>query len=509
MLGRMPRWLAAAVAAFSVGFLVFVAGAPTATAAAPAVTISGAHSIDNGRVYFTYTIVVSDGTAGSVTVTSAQDAALPLTDDSVSTALVNAQPAPAGVVTRTGPNLTFTLGDLTPNTYTVTFSTTIDEARSATYSSTATATFTDGGTPAPPVTADPVVFSLPPPSTPAVDFAIDSDDFGTADDPLEISSAPTGYPVFISNSGAAATPAALLITVGNTLTITEIDGPDGNPLSCPAPAGHPEQRRCTLTAIGSGDVAAVNVFVARRAGTTTQQAPSALQFDVEPLPAGTVDADPTDNTWTSYFAYSGVADLRYSLRPSSRTVTVGQTVRVTATLVNRGPQAASDMVVILGLLDDTHHFRMVSFSGRSDPPVGTLGATLTGRAAVRAIDHRRTGGQVQASLAYDSNLFLWNVGALAAGQEVTAVLTLRAIVPGSEDVGLLALSPVDDPDCLVDKATCPVSETKLTAVAAAVVPPAKPELPATGAPTGKLTLLGIGLLVVGAGVTRAGRQQSS
>jgi hypothetical protein len=110
------------------------------------------------------------------------------------------------------------------------------------------------------------------------------------------------------------------------------------------------------------------------------------------------DADPANNDSTDSFTITGPAALTEHITVPTAPVHVGDRLKVTERIRNRGPNAA---VTTLGTVIADSHFKIVSFSARMGAHSGH--------------------GEI-----------FWHIGRLAAGSSATAVLVLKALTAASQ-----------------------------------------------------------------------------
>lgn len=506
--------------------LLLVAGAVTLAAradAAPVITLGGsapaiAHA--PGTVLFTYTFVVPFGVESAILRTH-QPVLLPalttgvtLDDVAVPGGQVS-QPSSVDIDVDTGAT---TLNPLTSGTHVITFRADIGLGSGST-SSTATLDYTESSSPGS-ITSAAVLVAVNQPDL-AVLLTPDSgeDELGFLG-----TNAHLGLAFDVANLG-----------FGTPQTSVEIDFPDGSTLGdgglirdateeqlpC-VPMVDPQHFQCDIgtlshVSLGSGETFDVDI-------TTTPSPPVGqivpITVSAAPNTGQGTDTDPTNDSATAHFQFSGIASLSYTITPAKTKVAIGAETTVKLTVHNAGPQPANQTIAIAVLLGE--NFEITDFTGDtldpSDPGViGVPGNT--------AVSPNFSGRFVPASTsaaeppAPGKQLVLWLVGDIPAGHSTSAVLTIKALKLGETSIGLLAASTASDPAC--PEQSCDLSTSIVRAIAAPPSPtPTTPTAPTTpvaasGGPalanTGAAPtpLLGLGsvLVLLGAALTFFGQRR--
>ena len=496
--GRFTATLAAMLLLFAVAAVASASGA----AAAPVVQMSGAaapavaHTPQ--RVVFTYTITVP-AAISATTFTTHQPAALPA---ATTGATLDGTPVPTAQVTRAGTvDITIQTGaapgdGLAAGAHTITFNAQAAGAATTTASSTATLRWTRASTPA----------SL---TSAAVIVAINQPDIAVTDLVPNVYSIPevTGATGFIGTGmevqlnvdvmnlgfGAPHTTLSITLPTGMVLdfAIRDVDADGGPPLTCAQIGAAPVQVTCPLGALPhfpSGD-AGVQIFV-----TTTAHPPvgtvGTVTVSAAPDPGQGTDTNPANNTASTSLRFTGLAALSATITPAATQIPVGAHTAVTVTIHNAGPQPAEQTVAFIEAVGNGD-----KTSKAPCCPLDIVGFTSNG-------------GVLQAGE--------WDVGTIAPGATVTAILTVKAVMAGTGAVALSgAASTATDPAC--PNETCITASATIQAVPVqtTTTPPAPtpatttagPVLAATGAATRPLLALSVLLLLSGATLTAAARRR--
>jgi hypothetical protein len=516
------------VARSAVVCLLLVAGAIFAAAradAAPLVTLSGsapavAHA--PGTVLFTYTVVLPFDVDSAVLKTH-QPVALPALTTGVTLDEVAvpsgqiSQPSSVDIDVDAGASA---LNPLTSGTHVITFQADVGLGSAAT-SSTATLDFTVSSAPGS-VTSAAVLVAVNQP-----DLAVLLTP-GSGEDQLGFlgTNSDLGLAFDVANRG-----------FGTPQTSVEIDFPIGStlgdgglirdsteePLPC-VPMTNAQNFLCNIgnlshVSLGSGETFDVDI-------TTTPSPPvgQVVPITVSAVPnAGQgTDTDPTNDSATAHFQFSGIASLSYTITPAKTKVVIGAETTVKLTVHNAGPQPANQTVAIAVLIGAS--FEITGFTGDT---VDLSGPGVVGGPGKAIASPNFSGRFIPTALtsvaepaAPGTQLVLWLVGDIPAGGSTTAVMTIKAVGLGQTRVGLLAASNAGNPAC--SDQSCDLTSFIVRGVA---VPPASPTpttpttsttpvavsggpaLANTGTASTPSLSLGCVLVVLGAALTFLGRRR--
>ncbi len=507
----------------------------TITGATPAVVTGPATATLN------YTITVTGIAVEAAVLTTTEPEGVQAEPLSVK---INDVAAPVGTVSANTPGLTIRLGvgadttnggHLGVGAYLVSFQIAVPAGLPSNASASAALAFTRDTTPGSaasnsvPLVAPDLVLSLPPDSG--------------EDRVLPLGTGQTGfYDAELTNPGADAAASTLTITVPTGLVVDTSnnpvtrddhwqtdDGSDAVSLACEPPSGG--QVTCVLGAVPHGVDALVEVpLLATPAGIPGTQVNFSLNVAAD---AGT-DQNPDDNTLDATLRFTGIAVLVYTLTPSASKTTIGDTVSVTTSVRNDGPQPA-DETVALAITDSAEDFKIVSFSGNTTPPQplalaareSQLNGTGFNRQPAAAATATATRAITTANPAGTG--VVWFIGTIPAHTTVTATLQLRALAVGKAQLAFLGGSDAGNPACddPTSDAQCrQFTQITLTAVSAAPsstppttttttptptpTPTPSPTLPTlanTGAPVGGLLLTAFLALALGTSLTVAGSRR--
>jgi len=512
--------LAALPAAGAIGLATLLVAAPAEALVTvqPSITGSAPASAHLGDpVTFSYTISLPT-TVYATSIATHQDAALPASATAVT---LDNSPVPADQITRSGGDLTIQTGaapsdGLAAGDHTLTFTAAVASPDPADTSSSATLHYSP--TP-PPMLVAPVlggsVDSAP------VTIAINQPDLSVVLTPDsgedQVGLLGTGqdidFEVDVANLGYGSPTSTLTLTLP-TGTKLGADGvswdSDGSTVTCsPLDASH---LSCPLGALAhdSGDDPTLNIDL-----TTTPGEPvgtvGTITAAVAPDAGQGTDTDRGNDSVSAQLEFTGAARLSYTITPAKKQIPLGGKVDVTLTVHNAGPQPAPSTVgfaVVVG-----SQFDVVNFTGRTVPPPAAL--PLARLHNLGTVVKPGVTGAVAPGSAPDGggSAVLWFVGDIPAGHSVTATLTLKARQLGTAKVGLLAISGAADPNCPnfdCNPTTVPISVVAVPAPVAhgggTPISGGTGTLPDTGANTGP-AVLGLGLLVAGAGLLLLGRRR--
>jgi hypothetical protein len=384
------------------GILLVVAAlvGSAVTAAAPAdadtvVDLSGsAPAGTHGPGAFTVEYdIYAAGDLPSAVLTTHQDSALPALAGAVTldgTAVPDAHvsspdPGDLSIALGTDPS-----GTLPGGSHIVTFTVTVGTGDTTDTSSDATLTWGDSGT----VTSEPVKVEVNQP---------DVYSYLTAGDDAAPAAARAGSftpakiedTFMVSNQGWGAPNTQVEVKVPRDLTIVSLR-PQYNDArrTSSAPVRDAE---VNLGPITHSEFVAVVVVLK----TTPQERVGhrvTVKFRARLLSGQGTDADPANNDSTDSFTITGPAALTEHIIVPTAPVHVGDRLKVTERIHNRGPNAA---VTTLGTVLADSHFKIVSFSARMGAHSGH--------------------GEI-----------FWHIGRLAAGSSATAVLVLKALTAASQ-----------------------------------------------------------------------------
>ncbi len=323
-------------------------------------------------VFFDYNVTPNNEITSAVFQTH-QDPHLPASAASVR---VNSNPLPPGAVTTTGGDLSIDLASVLPagNNLEITFVATVDNTVDSDMTSWASVTFDDAAATGPATSnSDDVTTPLDRPN-----LALISSDTGGPVTVTRGKQALVDY-LISNNNGFLELPATLSLTfpAGFALGSDGVTlGAGGAPLPCAA--GGANTWTCQLAA-AQVDGADLEVSVAAAEG----DAPGALgPLNATITADGPTDSDPSDNTLPVDVIVGGIADLSIRLStPADVTAAVGQPVTITATVTNAGPDPATDVFIRpqLGFskvptFEATGDFG--TFGNNANPTDGTTGLTV-------------------------------------------------------------------------------------------------------------------------------------
>ncbi|WP_159440824.1 hypothetical protein [Jatrophihabitans endophyticus] len=231
----------------------------------------------------------------------------------------------------------------------------------------------------------------------------------------------------------------------------ELDG-DGTALVC-------DDTTTARVTCHTGPVAAGSAFLV---GIVLTAQPDA---QVGTRASFTVTLQPTAPTAPAAFApssvtgtveFTGTAHLSLSLSPTKATVTVGDTVRVKATVTNEGPDAAPNTFGIAldgGREGEEAHFRVtnapipIDDGGDGGESGGASASAPVPVVGVASRPHIRT------LRAADNPYFtggIWPIGTIAAGETESVTIELKARSAGTDELYFFATADVEDPTCDID-----------------------------------------------------------
>jgi hypothetical protein len=471
-----PRSYCAAVTG-----LLLLAGslalAGPAGAVPPAVTLTGsapAVAHGPGTVTFTYTAVVTS-TIDTTTFLTHQDPALPALSTGVT---LDGAAVPAGQVIQVGGDIGVQVGadplaGLTIGTHTITFTASVGTA-TATTSSTATLHWTASAV-ADEVTSAPVLVALNQidiATTLTPDFDEDQTGFlGTGEE--------VWFGVDVQNVGYGAPDSQLVFDMGTGLAL----GPDGvfldsdeSPLPCTVTTGNPQQLACdlgVLTHAASNDDPTIYIDLIPTADAPIGQT-VAITATASPKTGQGTDINPDNDSATAHLEFTGAAALTSTITPAAKTVQLGATTTVQLSVHNAGPQLAGDAVALSIVTGD--NLTVTRFSGDSMPPSGMVAAAKPAAKGVTSTEGIDESG----------DMTVWFAGDIAAGQTVSATLTVKATSLGVGRINLMALSDAGNPNC--SQFSCPSTVASLRVV---------PVPPPVVAPTAATTTSGLNLASTG------------
>lgn len=271
---------------------------------------------------------------------------------------------------------------------------------------------------------------------------------------------------------------------GAPQTSVEIDFPDGSTLGdgglirdtteeglpC-MPMVDPQHFQCDIgtlshVSLGSGETFDVDI-------TTTPSPPVGqtvpITVSAAPNAGEGMDTDPTNDSATAHFQFSGIASLSYTIAPTKTKVAIGAETKVTLTIHNAGPQPANETIAIAVLIGE--NFEITDFTGDTIDPGDPGDPGVTSVSGHAAVSPNFSGRFVPAELtsaaepaAPGTQLVLWLVGDIPAGQSTSAVMTIKALTLGETSIGLLAASDAGDPAC--PEQPCDLSTSIVRAIAA-------------------------------------------
>jgi hypothetical protein len=484
----------------------------TLTGSAP----SSAHG--PGTITFTYTIDLP-AAVDSAMFTTHQPAALPAI---VSGVTLDGTAVPAGQVTRpnsldiavqTGANAT---DGLSAGAHTITFLATVGTGPTTAVSATATLNWLEGAVPQA-LTSAPVPVDVNEPDI-AVTLSPDSgeDQIGSLGTGREVTLA-----LDVKNLGYGTPHTTLEVDLPTGTTIAP-DGvvlaASGYELACAPSLADPQKLLCdrgTLAHDTASMDAEVDVnFITTAAPPVGQLA--TITVTAAPKPGEGIDTDPSNNSVSAQFRFTGSAALSYTVTPAKSKVHLNEQTTITLTVHNAGPQPAGQTIALAILVGD--NFQITGFTGNAQPPTefesaharSTSAKAIKSAAADLGIPDD---GSLIGGLVNSSDGTFWFIGDIPAGQSASAVLTIKAIKLGTTKIGLFAISDAADPAC--PSLDCNLTSTTVEAVALAAPAQNHNTLPATTANgdgaelanTGPASLpvlvLGLVMLVVGAGLTLA------
>ncbi len=525
---------------------------PQAASAVPSDTLTSTTAaspvLTGSPVTFRYTLTTAVPHTGASFLTH-QDRLLPA---DIAAVTVDGTPVPQAQVSSVGVrDISFPLGTagaLPAGTHTVTFVAQPADTGNGATSSTAEADYTDGS---PATVSSPVAITV---NQTDISVTQDAADFPGAA-PIGTGRV-NGTGFLVKNLGIGAPAVTLAVDVpAGAVFVPEASAEVANdpsaspsPLSCAVDSSVANRYLC---AVGPVDATGPGVLVLL-GFTTTANPPVGSTVTVgvtaQLSDPALLDTNPADDLASGQLSFLGVAHLSPGISVTTHSVTVGTKTVVTLTLHNNGPQAGVGAVGIAALENTT--FAIADFDGKTDDPnalltvLGGLGSSSgSGSASASALLARlsraNSAHAAQALAQARSTLHhfaaglssittpgsagsgsgdgvLWTPGTLAAGQTVTAHLTLKATAVGRSGVALVALSQSGDPACDLNSSTQPscVAITTLRAVAPVAVAPTKAstggsELANTGSPTGIPAGIGVGLIVLGAGALWLGRRRTA
>jgi hypothetical protein len=265
---------------------------------------------------------------------------------------------------------------------------------------------------------------------------------------------------------------------------------DGKPLACTFPT--PTQISCPIGTIARRQFRSVEISLVPTPAAAIGQK---TVITVSATPDEGTDTNPKNNTISGDVFLVGPSHLTTTVTPAAPTVTVGKSVTLSISVHNDGP--------------DTAYFAVASFllGGFDDPPekIHFTMTGLTGR------------GTIPLDCPPDSpepcTFAEWLIPTLAAGETVTAHLTVKATSAGTTPLSVNVGNPGSEPQpCTIDSHGNKIcgDQFPLTAVAAPTTTPPSPQssgpqLAATGATPWPLTWLGSSMVLLGAALLRLAR----
>jgi hypothetical protein len=508
----IPARLTAILAAMT---LLFGAAAVALAGSAQALTLvqiaGSAPAVVHGpgTVVFTYTITVP-ADIGSTSFTTHQAAALPA---SVSGATVDGVPVPAAQITQpSSVDLTIQTGaaptdGLTAGVHTIAFNASVGGGPAASTSSSATLRWIEASVPAS-ATSAPVAVGVNQP-----DIAVQN--LERVNNPLPdtgtTSVVGTGmtaqFDVAVMNLGFGAPHTSLTITLSTGLVfafaIRDVDADGGPPLSCTQVTLVPLQVSCDLGSLMHFTDAdpIIQIFL-----TTTANPPvgtvGTITVSAAPAAGEGTDTNPANNSVSTTVKFTGLAALSVTVTPTATKIPLGGQTTVTVTIHNAGPQPAeqtSASIEVLGDgnksgVDTSGRFDITAFTGNTTPPPGVVG----------------NGGPAPV---FPTKGLPWYVGTIAPESSVSAVLTVKALKVGKNQIFLFAGSTASDPRC--PNSPCAEVSAVIQAIPVQAVPTPRPAaaapapLPATGPASPQLLALGVVFLLIGATLTVAARRRQT
>ncbi len=483
----------------------------------------------------TYTITVTGSAVDAAVLATTEPEGVQSQPTSVK---INGGDAPPETVSVDAPGLTIRLGDgadatngghLDVGDYLVSFQIDVPAGLPSEATASATLAFTGNATPGRaasnpvPLVAPDLALSLPPDSG--------------EDHVLPLGTGQTGfYDAELTNPGADAAASTLTITVPTGLVVDTSnnsvtrddnwqtgDGSDTVLLDCEPPSGG--QVTCVLGAVAHGVDSLLEVPVlATPAGIPGTQA----GFSVSVIADAGTDQNPDDNTLNATLRFTGIAVLVYTLTPSASKITIGDTVSVTTSVRNDGPQPA-DETVALAITDSATDFKIVNFSGNTTPPQPLSLAARETLLDGAGLNHGPAAAPTRAITTADpaGTGVVWFIGTIPAHTTATATLKLRAVAAGKAQLAFLGGSDAGNPACdnpTTDAQCRQFTQITLTAVSAApsstppntITPtatptptpsPTLPTLANTGAPVGGLLLTAFLALALGTSLTVTGSRR--
>jgi hypothetical protein len=513
--GRLTATLTATLLMLGVAAVALAGSAQ----ALPALQIAGSATpaIVNGpaTVVFTYTITVPVA-IDSTSFTTHQAAELPA---SVTGVTLDGIAVPAAQITQpSSVDITVHAGaaptdGLAAGVHTITFNATVGAGPAVVASSSATLSWIQASVPATLRSA-------------AVTVAVNQPDIAVknldrVNNPLPDTGTPSAVgtgmtvqlDVDVMNLGFGTPHTSLTITLPTGLVfdfaIRDVDAEGGPPLSCPQIASAPAQFNCPLGSLPhftNGDPT-IQIFL-----TTTANPPvgtvGAITVTAAPDAGEGTDTNPANNSASTTVKFTGAAALTATVTPTATKIPLGGQTTVTVTIHNAGPQPAeqtSASIEVLGDgnksgVDTSGRFDITAFTGNTTPPPGVAG----------------NGGPAPV---FPTRGLQWFVGTIAPGSSVSAVLTVKALKVGRNQVQLFAGSTASDPRC--PDFPCAEVSAVIQAIPIQPAPTASPRpappsrqaapapLPATGPAPRPLLGLGVLLLLTGTALTVAARRRQA
>lgn len=266
--------------------------------------------------------------------------------------------------------------------------------------------------------------------------------------------------------------ATLTLTLPAGVTVAKADI-ENRPVTCSPSAG---VAVCTLGAVGGTQL--TNVLLGT-AATTPIGTRVVVNATVAPVPGP--DANPADNTASSAFTVIGNADVTQSQSEKQINVPLGGSAPFTITLHNDGPDPA------------THPKVRFVVQSNDNPKPDLNGFTGTDPDKVAQVN----------------GAFEWTPRTIAPGATVSLTITVTATSP-AVDSALSFSTSYDGVGEICVNAAClsgaPI-RTFVPGTAPVTTPASGPILANTGSDDGVLTLLAVGLLVAGGGLSVAGRRR--
>lgn len=482
-----------------------------AAQAVPGVTLIGtAPASANGpsTISFSYAISLPTDVTGAAFATH-QAAAVPASNTAVT---LDGRAIPANQVSQpSSVDIAAQLGDLTAGTHMLAFLVPIAATGSASTSSTASLSYTDGAGPAT-VTSNTVSVQVNQPDL-AVSLTPGAGEdqvgfLGTGQDlDLLVDVANLGYGTPNSTLTIALPPG---MTLGASGVLRDSDGSN---VSCSNGIGTTVVCNLGRLVRGASDPTLdidLTTLPNEPVGSTVP-----VTVSVAPNAGEGTDSDPSNDSASVQVLYTGIAHLSYQISPAANKVAIGQSTKLTLTVHNAGPQKAPQAIAIAIIIGG--QFEVTDFTGDSAPAgsASRVATQLAKQAQLLTAPAPGVNGVSAAPAAGGGTGILWYIGDLAPGASVAGVLTLKAKAVGKVSIELLAVSAAGDPGCT--QFDCTPTTVALTVVPAAPTTPAAPAgagaepagggLANTGA-SDRTAAIGGSLLLVGAALMFAARRRT-